>query len=147
MHIGGSVWREVTSLKSAGRTISSAISSSLPISHFLHTSSFTVGVINIRTSRDPMIATFAAARTLLFRSAVSRTAAPAVAAAASLAGATTTTRTFASVEPYSDYGKSVFTGRVADEYLKKHGASGALLKDPAWTSTAADTVAKAVLDW
>lgn len=89
-----------------------------------------------------MIATSAAARTLLLRSAASRTAAP---AAASFAGATT--RTFASVEPYSDYGKSVFTGRVADEYLKKHGASGAILKDPAWTSTAADTVAKAVLDW
>jgi len=85
-----------------------------------------------------MIATSAAARTLLLRTATSRTAAPAAFGAA---------RNFASAEPYSDYGKSVFTGRVADEYLKKHGASIATLKDPAWTSTSADTVAKAVLDW
>ena len=86
-----------------------------------------------------MIATSAAARTLLLRTATSRTAAP-----AAFGGAA---RNFASAEPYSDYGKSVFTGRVADEYLKKHGASIATLKDPAWTSTSADTVAKAVLDW
>lgn len=85
-----------------------------------------------------MIATSAAARTLLLRTATSRTAAPVAFGAA---------RNFASAEPYSDYGKSVFTGRVADEYLKKHGASIATLKDPAWTSTSADTVAKAVLDW
>ena len=99
---------------------------------------------------NKMIATSAAARTLLLRSsaASSRTAAPAVASTLAAAGSsTTTTRNFATTEPYSDYGKSVFTGRVADEYLKKHGASGALLKDPAWTSTASDTVAKAVLDW
>lgn len=59
----------------------------------------------------------------------------------------TTSRTFASIEPYSDYGKSVFTGRVADEYLKKHGSSGDILKDPSWTTSHSDTVAKAVLDW
>jgi glutamine synthetase len=53
----------------------------------------------------------------------------------------------ASIDPYSDYGKSVFTGRIADEYLKKHGSSGGILKDPSWTSSHADTVAKAVLDW
>jgi glutamine synthetase len=53
----------------------------------------------------------------------------------------------ASIEPYSDYGKSVFTGRVADEYLKKHGSSASILKDPSWTGSHADTVAKAVLDW
>ena len=58
-----------------------------------------------------------------------------------------TSRTFASIEPYSDYGKSVFSGRVADEYLKKHGSSGDILKDPSWTSSHSDTVAKAVLDW
>jgi hypothetical protein len=82
-----------------------------------------------------MLATSAAARSLLLRT---RLAAPA---------ATTSVRTFASIEPYSDYGKSVFTGRVADEYLKKHGSSGDILKDPAWVKSHADTVAKAVLDW
>jgi len=53
----------------------------------------------------------------------------------------------ASVEPYADYGKAVFTGRVADEYLKKHGSSADILDDPSWTETHSDTVAKAVLDW
>ena len=81
-----------------------------------------------------MLATTAAARSLL-RS--SRFTAPAA----------TTARTFASLEPYSDYGKSVFTGRVADEYLKKHGSSGDILKDPSWTKSHSDTVAAAVLDW
>ena len=84
-----------------------------------------------------MLATSAAARSLL-RKGVFQSSAPA---------ATTAVRTFASIEPYSDYGKSVFTGRVADEYLKKHGSSGDILKDPAWTQSHADTVAKAVLDW
>ncbi len=81
-----------------------------------------------------MLATTAAARSLLRKA--SRFAAPAA-----------TARTFASLEPYSDYGKSVFTGRVADEYLKKHGSSGDILKDPAWTKSHSDTVAAAVLDW
>lgn len=84
-----------------------------------------------------MLATSAAARSLL-RS--TKLGAPATTAAAAV-------RTFASIEPYSDYGKSVFTGRVADEYLKKHGSSGDILKDPSWTQSHADTVAKAVLDW
>ncbi len=83
-----------------------------------------------------MLATKAAARALL-RS--TKLGTPATTAAA--------VRTFASIEPYSDYGKSVFTGRVADEYLKKHGSSGDILKDPAWTQSHSDTVAKAVLDW
>ena len=84
-----------------------------------------------------MLATTAAARSLL--RSTSR-----------LSSAATTTaavRTFASIEPYSDYGKSVFTGRVADEYLKKHGSSGDILKDPSWTQSHSDTVAAAVLDW
>jgi len=81
------------------------------------------------------------ARSIL-RQAARRTAAPAFAASA-----TTTTTRAASLEPYADYGKSLFTGRVADEYLKKHGSSGDILKDPTWTNTHADTVAKAVLDW
>ena len=82
-----------------------------------------------------MLATTAAARSLLRHT--SRTTAQAAASV----------RTFASIEPYSDYGKSVFTGRVADEYLKKHGSSGDILKDPSWTVSHSDTVAKAVLDW
>ncbi|KAL7545652.1 hypothetical protein ACHAWF_009018 [Thalassiosira exigua] len=84
-----------------------------------------------------MLASTAAARSLL------RAARRGVPAAASMGGA----RTMASVEPYADYGKSVFTGRVADEYLKKHGSSADILDDPSWTRTHADTVAKAVLDW
>jgi glutamine synthetase len=83
-----------------------------------------------------MLATTAAARSLLRHT--SRTA---------TAATTASVRTFASIEPYSDYGKSVFTGRVADEYLKKHGSSGDILKDPSWTVSHSDTVAKAVLDW
>ena len=86
-----------------------------------------------------MLASAAAARSLL-----SRTARASTAARATLGGAT---RTMASVEPYADYGKAVFTGRVADEYLKKHGSSADILDDPSWTETHSDTVAKAVLDW
>ena len=56
-------------------------------------------------------------------------------------------RTMASLAAYEDFGKNVFTGKVADEYLKKHGASGAVLKDPAWTKNHADKVANAVFDW
>jgi glutamine synthetase len=56
-------------------------------------------------------------------------------------------RTMASLEAYSDFGKSLFTGKVADEYLKKHGSSGEILKDPAWVKNHADTVANAVFDW
>lgn len=56
-------------------------------------------------------------------------------------------RSFASLDAYAEYGKSVFTGRVADEYLKKHGSSADILDDPSWTNTHSDTVAKAILDW
>jgi len=56
-------------------------------------------------------------------------------------------RTMASLDAYSDFGKSVFTGNVADEYLKKHGASGDILKDPSWVKDHPDTVANAVFDW
>lgn len=93
-----------------------------------------------------MLATSTATRSLLratrFTSSTGRTLAPASAQTALAA-----IRSFASIEPYADYGKSVFTGRVADEYLKKHGSSGDILNDPSWTKTHADTVAKAVLDW
>lgn len=53
----------------------------------------------------------------------------------------------ASLEAYGDYGKHLFKGTVADEYLKKHGSSAAILDDPSWTANHADTVAAAVLDW
>ena len=56
-------------------------------------------------------------------------------------------RTLASLDAYADFGKSLFTGTVADEYLKKHGASGEILKDPSWVKNHADTVANAVFDW
>lgn len=56
-------------------------------------------------------------------------------------------RAFASLDQYSEFGKNLFTGTVADEYLKKHGSSGEILKDPTWVKNHADTVANAVFDW
>mmetsp|Transcript_21746 Transcript_21746/g.47421 ORF Transcript_21746/g.47421 Transcript_21746/m.47421 type:complete len:718 (+) Transcript_21746:94-2247(+) len=56
-------------------------------------------------------------------------------------------RCMGGLEAYEDYGKACFTGKVADEYLQKQGASGDLLKDPSWTQTHSDVVAAAVLDW
>ena len=91
-----------------------------------------------------MLASSAAARTLLARTASRSAAGGGLAATAS---SQQQTRSMAYIEPYSDYGKSVFTGRVADEYLKKHGSSASILKDPSWTNSHADTVATAVLDW
>ena len=91
-----------------------------------------------------MLATSAAARSLLSRTAT-RAARTNFGATSSLL-ASTQQRT-ASTEPYADYGKSVFSGRVADEYLKKHGSSVDILNDPSWVSTHSDTVANAVLDW
>merc|ERR1719343_4753 len=82
-----------------------------------------------------MLASSAAARSLLAR-ATRRAAGP--------AGAV---RTLATIDPYADYGKSLFAGRVADEYLKKHGSSADILDDASWTKDNADGVAKAVLDW
>jgi glutamine synthetase len=56
-------------------------------------------------------------------------------------------RSMASLEQFDEYGKYLFTGKVADEYLKKHGASGEILKDPSWVDNNADLVANAVFDW
>lgn len=56
-------------------------------------------------------------------------------------------RAFASLEPFEEYGKAVFAGKVADEYLSKLGSSGDILKDPTWVKTHADVVAQAVFDW
>lgn len=53
----------------------------------------------------------------------------------------------ASLAAYEDFGKNVFSGKVADEYLKKHGASREILKDPSWVNDHSDTVANAVFDW
>jgi hypothetical protein len=50
-------------------------------------------------------------------------------------------------EQFDEYGKAVFTGAVAEEYLSKHGGSAALLKDPTWVNHSSDTVANAVFDW
>jgi glutamine synthetase len=79
-----------------------------------------------------MIATSAAARVLARRT---------------FPAAVGSVRFSTSLEAYGDYGKNVFTGRIADEYLQKYGASGALLKDPSWVKTHSDVVAKAVFDW
>jgi hypothetical protein len=88
-----------------------------------------------------MFVSTAAARALLARSARKSTT------SSSIFATTTAVRSFASLDAYAEYGKSVFTGRIADEYLKKHGSSADILDDPSWTNTHADTVAKAVLDW
>lgn len=48
-------------------------------------------------------------------------------------------RAMSNLAAYDDYGKNVFTGKVADEYLQKHGASADILKDPNWVNTDADT--------
>jgi glutamine synthetase len=61
--------------------------------------------------------------------------------------ASITLRSMANLAAYEDFGKNVFTGKVADEYLKKHGASGEILKDPSWVKNNADVVADAVFDW
>ncbi len=93
-----------------------------------------------------MLASSSAARSLLARS-VARATGSTIGSVSASAAIGSQTRSMASIEPYADYGKSLFSGRVADEYLKKHGSSADILDDPAWTKTHADTVAKAVLDW
>ena len=95
-----------------------------------------------------MLATSAAARSLLSRTAnrATRTNFGATSLLSSSSTSSTQQRA-ASTEPYADYGKSVFSGRVADEYLKKHGSSVDILNDPSWVTTHSDTVASAVLDW
>mmetsp|Transcript_13970 Transcript_13970/g.26773 ORF Transcript_13970/g.26773 Transcript_13970/m.26773 type:complete len:712 (+) Transcript_13970:77-2212(+) len=59
----------------------------------------------------------------------------------------TAVRGMASLEQFEDYGKAVFAGKVANEYLSKYGASSDTLKDPTWVTTHADAVADAVFDW
>ena len=56
-------------------------------------------------------------------------------------------RAMASLAGYEDFGKNVFSGAVADEYLKKHGSTKEILNDPNWVNNHADTVANALFDW
>jgi hypothetical protein len=62
--------------------------------------------------------------------------------------ASSSVRRFASIkDQFEEYGKMVFTGKVAEEYLSKHGSSSELLNDPTWVNHSSDTVAEAVFDW
>lgn len=60
---------------------------------------------------------------------------------------TANARVMSNLAAYQDFGTNVFTGKVAAEYLAKHGASADTLKDPNWVNTDADAVANAVFDW
>lgn len=51
------------------------------------------------------------------------------------------------MDMFSDFGKDLFTGAVADKYLKKQGLSANVLKSPSWVKDHADAVANAVFDW
>mmetsp|Transcript_51832 Transcript_51832/g.155564 ORF Transcript_51832/g.155564 Transcript_51832/m.155564 type:complete len:725 (-) Transcript_51832:235-2409(-) len=86
---------------------------------------------------------------MLVTSAAARQLARSVIAARgrAAASASSSVRGFASIDQYDDFGKHVFTGKVADEYLKKQGSSGDVLDDPSWVEEHSDTVAAAVLDW
>jgi glutamine synthetase len=46
-----------------------------------------------------------------------------------------------------DFGTHLFSGATADEYLIKQGLPAGTLDDPKWTTTSADKVAAAVMDW
>jgi hypothetical protein len=52
-----------------------------------------------------------------------------------------------SLEQYENFGKHVFAGAVAKEYLEKHGLDASVIKNPTWVKTNADTVANAIFDW
>lgn len=57
-------------------------------------------------------------------------------------------RRFSSMkDQFEEYGKMVFTGKIAEDYLSKHGSSAELLNDPTWVNHSSDTVAEAVFDW
>lgn len=68
----------------------------------------------------------------------------------SAAGASTKAKKKATdFDVFKPYGKHVFTGKLADHYLKNNGGSGKILEDPNWVKDRklADIVAAAVLDW
>mmetsp|Transcript_7259 Transcript_7259/g.26711 ORF Transcript_7259/g.26711 Transcript_7259/m.26711 type:complete len:737 (-) Transcript_7259:1365-3575(-) len=50
-------------------------------------------------------------------------------------------------ENFDNYGKHCFRGNVAEKYLSKYGLKASILDTPDWTSSKADEVAAAVLDW
>jgi len=54
---------------------------------------------------------------------------------------------FFSIAYDAEFGSKLFTGAVADKYLKKHGETAELLSDADWTTKKADKVAAAVMDW
>jgi len=56
-------------------------------------------------------------------------------------------RSTSTLSAFQEYGKFVFSGKVADDYLKKQGSSGDILKNPSWVKNESDTVANAVFDW
>ncbi len=60
----------------------------------------------------------------------------------------TTRRTFLDMtKSECDFGSHCFKGAVAEKYLSKQGLSAAVLEDPSWTTTHADEVANAVMEW
>lgn len=50
---------------------------------------------------------------------------------------------------YVNYGQHVFTGKLAEKYLKANGGSPSMMDDPSWVKdkVLADIVAAAVLHW
>ena len=52
-------------------------------------------------------------------------------------------------EVFKSYGKHIFTGKLAEYFLKKNGGSLAMMQDSTWVKdrTKADIIAAAVLDW
>jgi hypothetical protein len=71
-----------------------------------------------------------------------------VGAAARRSTAAGSWRGMASVrDQFEEYGKMVFTGKVADEYLTRQGSSLEILKDPTWVNHSSDKVASAVFEW
>jgi len=64
---------------------------------------------------------------------------------ARIAAQAVTRRNF--ISSAEDYGSHLFSGATADEYLSKQGLPAGLLNDPSWTTTSADKVASAVMEW
>jgi hypothetical protein len=50
---------------------------------------------------------------------------------------------------FKPYGKHVFTGKLAEHYVTKHGGSATTMADSSWVKDRkqADIVAAALLDW
>jgi hypothetical protein len=54
-----------------------------------------------------------------------------------------------STNVFKPYGKHVFTGKLAEHYVTKHGGSATTMADSSWVKDRkqADIVAAALLDW